>query len=157
MSFDGSIWLDCLEESVFSKEKQVFILKDSISKGMDFTNDLLLIKCFLHLPPLAVQDTNSNDYQWIFTKPNKTDKLIKQKLKFPDRYFNKILDDKEIICYAVPGDNHNTQWKFSLMDSIFWPTIHWFHVILGHTGSCFMLHVWFTAGQKSPPASLHAH
>ncbi len=63
---DTLSWLDRLEEYVLSKEKQVFVLKDLVSKGMDFADDPLLIKCFLHLPPLAVQDTNPTDYQWIF-------------------------------------------------------------------------------------------
>ncbi len=65
-------WLDRLEESVHSKDKQVFVLKDSVSKGMDFANDPLLIECFLHLPPLAVQDTNATNYQWIFDKQRST-------------------------------------------------------------------------------------
>ncbi len=56
-------WLDHLEESILSKEKQVFVLKVSVSKGMNFADDPLLIECFLHLPPLAVQDTNPTDYQ----------------------------------------------------------------------------------------------
>ncbi len=69
--------LDHIEESVLSKDKQGFVLKDSVSKGMDFADDLILIECFLPLPPLAVQDTNPTNYQWIFTKQNKTDKLVK--------------------------------------------------------------------------------
>ncbi len=69
-------WLDRLEESIPSKDKQVFVLKDSFSKVMDFANDPLLIKCFLHLPPLAVQDTKPTDYQWMFDKQNKTDEFI---------------------------------------------------------------------------------
>ncbi len=51
-------WLDRLEESVISKDKQVFVLKDSVYKGIDFSDNPLLIECFLHLPPLEVQDTN---------------------------------------------------------------------------------------------------
>ncbi len=102
-------WLDCLEESILSKDKQVFVLKDSISKGMDFANDPLLIKCFLHLPTLALQETNPTDHQWIYTKQNETNELVKWLQKFPDRYFNKILYDKEIICYAAQGDDRDTQ------------------------------------------------
>ncbi len=63
-------WIDRLEEYVILKDKQVFLLKDSVSKGMDFANNPLLTECFLHLPPLEVQDTNPTDYQWIFTKKN---------------------------------------------------------------------------------------
>ncbi len=36
-------WLDFLEEFVLSKDKQVFNLNDSISKGMVFADDTLLI------------------------------------------------------------------------------------------------------------------
>ncbi len=50
---DTLSWLDCLEELVISNDKQGFVLKDSVSEGM-FVNDPLLIKCFLHLPPLPV-------------------------------------------------------------------------------------------------------
>ncbi len=105
---------------------------------MDFTDDPLVIECFLHLPSLAVQDTNPTDYQWILDKQNETDKIVFCRQKFPDRYFNKVLDDKEIICYVVPSDNRNTQWKFALTNSMIWPTCHWFHVMLGHPGSCHM-------------------
>ncbi len=41
--------LHCLEESALSKDKQVFVLKDSVSKGMNFANNPLLIECFLQL------------------------------------------------------------------------------------------------------------
>ncbi len=47
-------WLDHLDKSVLLKGEQVFVLKDSVSEGMDFSNDPLLIKCFLHLLPLLV-------------------------------------------------------------------------------------------------------
>ncbi len=77
-------WLDCLEESVLSKDKQVFVLKVSIFKGMYFADDPFLNECFLHLPPLAVQDTNPINYPWIFTKHNESDKLFKWQQKFPD-------------------------------------------------------------------------
>ncbi len=51
----------------------------------------------------------------------------------------KILDDKEIICYVAPGNNCDTQWKFALTNSMIQPTIHWFHAMLRHPGSCCML------------------
>ncbi len=49
-----------------------------------------------------------------------------------------VLNDKEIICYAAPGDNRNTQWKFALSKSMNQPTLHWFHAMLGHRGSWHM-------------------
>ncbi len=54
------------------------------------------------------------------------------------RYFNKVLDDKDLICYVAPCNNRDKQWKFSLSDSMIWPIIHWFHAMLGHPGSCYM-------------------
>ncbi len=65
-------WLNHLKEYAVSKKKQVLVLKEYVSKGMDFANAPLLIKYFLHLPPLAVQDTNPTNYQWTFDKQNET-------------------------------------------------------------------------------------
>ncbi len=70
-----------------------------------------------------------------FWKQTDIDKHVLGLQKFPERYFNKVLDDKEIICYVAPCDGHNTQWKLALTDSIIQPTIHWFHAMLGHPGS----------------------
>ncbi len=39
---------------------------------------------------------------------NETDELLNCKQKFLDQYFNKILDEKEIICYIAPGDIEGT-------------------------------------------------
>ncbi len=60
-------WLDHLKESVLSKDKQVFVLKNFISNGMDFSNDLLLIKFFFLYHPsqsrIQIQPT-INGYLW---------------------------------------------------------------------------------------------
>ncbi len=42
---------------------------------MDVADDPLLIECFLHLTPLAVQDANPTNYQWIFDKQNENNEL----------------------------------------------------------------------------------
>ncbi len=102
-------WLDCLQESVISKDKQVFVLKDSIPK--EWT---LLMICSSLSDSYTYQISQSRIHtqptiQWIFTKENKTDELVKQEQKFPDRYFNEKIDDKEIICYAASGANQDTQ------------------------------------------------
>ncbi len=60
---DTLSWLGRLEETVILKDKQMFVLKDFISKGIDFANDPLLIECFLHLPPLEVQDTTIHPFE----------------------------------------------------------------------------------------------
>ncbi len=93
---------------------------------MDFANGPLLIEFFLDLPPIPVHEQNE------------TDKLVKQRQKYPDQYFNKVLDGKEINCYVSPGNNHDTQLKFALTGSMIWFTLHWFHAMLGHPGSCQM-------------------
>ncbi len=55
--------LNHLDKSVLNKNKQVFVLKDSIFKEMNFANDPHLIECFIHLPPLPVP----TNHHWIFT------------------------------------------------------------------------------------------
>ncbi len=126
---DTISWLDHIEESVLSEGEQVFVLNDSISKRGDIAGDLLLVECFLHLLPIPIWDTNPMNYQRI-TK--NTDELRKHQQKFPNRYINKVLDDEEIIYYVVPGDDQDMQLRFALSDSMIWPTIHWFHAMLGH-------------------------
>ncbi len=131
-------WLSWLDHSVLSKDKQVFVLKDSISKGMDFANDLCRIECFLHLPHLPVCDVNLTDNQWIFIKQNEIDEVLKWQQNLPDRHFNRILDEKEIICCATPGNNSDTQLKFASINSMIPPTLHCFHAMLGNPGTCCM-------------------
>ncbi len=45
---DTLSWFDCLEELVLSKDKQAFILKDPVSKGMDILFSLNVF-CICHL------------------------------------------------------------------------------------------------------------
>ncbi len=80
------------------------------------------------------------------------DKLLNHQKKYPGRYFNKILDDNEIICFPAPCDDWDMQGKFDLTNSMIWPTLHRFHGILGHPGTCCIhstlqakyhhLHLW---------------
>ncbi len=74
--------------NLFFLKKSSIVLKDYVSKGMNIANDLLLLKWFLYLPPLTVQDTSPTNYQWRYTKQNESGKLVKWQQKFPDRYFN---------------------------------------------------------------------
>ncbi len=66
------------------------------------------LSSFPTLTTLAVPETNPTDNKWTFTKQNKTDGLAKQQQKILDRYFNGILDGKEIICYVLPSANQYT-------------------------------------------------
>ncbi len=54
----------------------------------------------------------------------------------------------------VPGDNRDTQWKFALMDFMIWPTIHWFHTMLGHPGS-HRMHATLQAQYHHPHLWIH--
>ncbi len=121
---------------------------------MYFSDASLHIESFVHLLPLPIQDTNPTDYQWRFTKHNKTDELLKCQQIFPDRHFNKILDDKEIICYVVSDDDQDTQLKFALTDSMIWPTLHWFHIMLGNLCTCHM-HAALQARYHHPNLRIH--
>ncbi len=46
------------------------------------------------------------------------DKLLNHQQKYPGRYFNKILDDNEIICFPAPCDDWDMQGKFDLTNSM---------------------------------------
>ncbi len=81
---------------------------------------------------------NPIDCQSIFDEQKDINKLLRLIQTYHLWYFNKVIDDKEIICYVAPGDDRSTQWKFALTDSMVIPTIHWFHAMLGHPGSCCM-------------------
>ncbi len=98
--------------------------------------------------------TNPMHYQWIFTKDNENDELLKYQQKFPDRYFNRIIDNKEIIGYDVPGDDLDTQWKFISTDSMILPTLRWFHAILGHSG-IHCMHATLQASYHHPHLQTH--
>ncbi len=104
---------------------------------MDFADNPLLIKCFLHLPLNKMKVIN----------------FLRQQ-KFPDQYFNKVLDYKEIICYTAPGEGRNTQWKFALINSMIWLTILWFHAIFGHSGS-HRMHETLQAQYHHPHLQMH--
>ncbi len=130
-----------------SKNKQVFVLKDSIFKGMDFAGDPLLMECFLHLPPITVSDTNPTDYQWVFTELNKTDKLVKQRQKFPDRYFNKA--KKLFVMPPLATMEILINQIHDLSPTALFPHHAWRLWLLPH--ACY------AASQILPPASLHAH
>lgn len=60
-------------------------------------------------------------------------------IKYPDNYFNKILEDEEIIYYVREHDNRAMQWKIALPKQLIPKTIKWFHQVLGHLGSKRML------------------
>ncbi len=46
--------LDQLYEFILSKGEQIFILHVSVSKRMDYADDLLIVECFIHCPPVPV-------------------------------------------------------------------------------------------------------
>ncbi len=75
-------------------------------------------------------------------------------MKIPDRHFNQIFDDEEIMCYIAPGDDQDMQWTFSLTDSMIWSTLPWFHAIVGHIGSQCM-HVTLQARYHHPQLQMH--
>ncbi len=63
-------WLDCIEEYVLSKDKQGFVLKDSVSKGMTLLTNLSSLNAsytyHLFHPRIQIQLTKNGNL------PNKT-------------------------------------------------------------------------------------
>ncbi len=56
---------------------------------------------YLTLPSFTSLWYKSNGLSVEIYQTYKTNELLKHKLIFCDFYFNKILDDKEIICYVA--------------------------------------------------------
>lgn len=74
--------------------------------------------------------------------------------KFLDHYLNKVLNDLEIIWYVSPWDDCNMQWMIELIDSMIWPTLHCFHMMLGHSGS-WLMHATLQAWYPHPHLWVH--
>ncbi len=89
---DTLSWLDCLEEFFISKTNKYFFSKTLSLKGWtllmtNFSSNAFSI--FHHWKyKILTQTIVKGSLQ-----KNETDKLVKCHQKFPDRYFNKILDD----------------------------------------------------------------
>ncbi len=78
------------------------------------SDDPDLHKCFLNLPLPELTDTNPVDFAWIHTQQNTGAELTTKAAKYPDRYFNKLIDGRVIVCHALPNENHLTQWKIAI-------------------------------------------
>lgn len=127
----------------------IFVLNDSVLKGMDFIDDLLLIECFLHLPPPLLQHTNSADHEWIYTKQNETYELLNRK----NRFLVVILPEFQMINYLL--HLHKGSQQHEMDDFTYWlddqanyalvPQDAWSPWILAYASN--------TASKISPPSS----
>ncbi len=115
-------------------ENAPVVLLDFTSKGLDISDDPDLLECFLNLPLPELADTNPVDFAWIHTQQNTGTELATKTAKYPDRYFNKLIDGRVIVCHALPNENRLTQWKIALTKEMVLPLIKWYHCILAHPG-----------------------
>ena len=60
--------------------------------------------------------------------------LLELVAKLPDRYFNKTLNEHEIICYSTNIANRDTLFRIALPACMIAETIEWFHIVTGHPG-----------------------
>ena len=86
------------------------------------TNDTALAECLSALPKeechLNVPGTGTNDtpldMQTIHEKQLEDAALLELVAKLPDRYFNKTLNEHEIICYSTNIANRDTLFRIAL-------------------------------------------
>ncbi len=104
------------------------------SIGLDISNDPDLLECFLNLPLPDVAETNPDNFAWIHAQKNTGTELATKAAKYPDQYFNKIIDGGIIVCHALPDENHLTQWKIALTKEVVISLIKWYYCILAHPG-----------------------
>ncbi len=92
-------------------ENAPVLLLDFASKGLDISDNSDLLKCFLNLPLPKLTETNPVNFVWIHTQQNTGTELITKAAKYPDRYFNKLIDGHVIVCHAHPNKNCLTHGK----------------------------------------------
>ncbi len=97
---DNITCIDQLNESSSSIEEQIFILADSISKGMDFTNDPQVVECSFHLSLLQICQANLTDCKRIFNKQSECYILFCWKWIYPG-LIQYVMDNKEISYQKI--------------------------------------------------------
>ena len=50
-------------------------------------------------------------------------------------YFEKLIDEFQIICYSKDSAERKTKWSIALPKTMLKSTITWFHTVTGHPGS----------------------
>ncbi len=125
-------WLGHLDEYVLSNCKQVFVFKDSVSKGKDFADDpLLSIAFYTYLPYQSKTQTQwtingcllRKMRQMNYSNTNKNF-LINILLEYL------MIKNLFVILCLVMTKTHNGNLP---TNSMICPTLHWFHVMLGHS------------------------
>ncbi len=104
-------WLPCCDVSPIPVgENASVVLLDVTSKGLDISNDLDLLECFLNLPLPEIAETNPVNFALIYKQQNTGTELATKAAKNSDQYLNKIIDGCVIFCDALPNEN----WKIAL-------------------------------------------
>ncbi len=103
-------------------------------QGLNISNDPDLLECFLNLPLTKVAETNPVNFAWIYAQQNTGTELATKAAKYPEQYFNKLIDGHVIVCHALPNENCLTWWKIALTKEMVIPLIKWYHCILAHPG-----------------------
>ena len=72
--------------------------------------------------------------QTIHGKQLEDAELLASVAKHPNHYFNKTLNEQEIICYSKKPEDRDTLFKLALPANMIAETIEWFHIVTGHPG-----------------------
>ena len=90
-------------------------------------------ECYLNVPITGTNDTPL-DMQTIHEKQLDDAALLELVAKHPNHYFNKTLNEQEIICYSKKAEDRDTLFKLALPANMIAETIKWFHIVTGHPG-----------------------
>ncbi len=123
-----------IELPILVGENAPVVLFDFTSKGLDISNNPVLLECFLNLPLLNIAENNPVDLGWIHEQQNIGNELATKTIKHPDHNFDKTLDGHVILCFASPNEGRDTQWKIAITKEMVVPLIKLFHTLLAHPG-----------------------
>ncbi len=78
--------------------------------------------------------TNPVEFAWIHVQQNTGTELAKKAVKYPEQYFNNLIDGHVIVCHTLPNENCLTQCKIALTKEMVIHLIKWYHCILACPG-----------------------
>ncbi len=104
-------------------------------RGNSALDEPELLDCFLNFSQVDNPAQYPIKYDYIWEQKQLEHILLGWLDSKSDNEFYKNLDDENIICYSKSGEDHGTQWKIALPQSMIKTTAQWFYDVLGHPGS----------------------
>ncbi len=94
--------------------------------GLDTSNDLDLLECFLIVSLPKVAANHLVDLKWILDQQNIRTEFAIKAAKYPDWYFNELFDGYHIVWYDLLNYNF-TQWRIAITKEMIIPLVNWYY------------------------------